>query len=395
MITNGFTYIAVLVFLAAVLVGAEKLTKWKFFKFVPPVVLLYLLTMLLCTVGAWDMEATKGAYSALKNNILYAMLCLMLLRCDIRKVLKLGPRMLGGFFAASISISIGFIATYAIMNGMLGSEAWKALGALCGSWMGGSGNMVAVQQALHISEADMAYALVIDSIDYSLWVMFLLWAISFAPQFNKWTKASTATLDEVCARLEKEMQEEDKHMNFPGLLFLIGGSLLVSALSQNAGNAIFEWTKTLIGGNTPWIDSATWTVLVATIIALVAAVTPIGKIAGAAELSNVMLYIVIALLASRASLLELTDAPVWIISGFMILAIHGIILVVIAKIFKLDMFTCGVASLANIGGTASAPVLAASYSGALVPVGVLMALMGYIIGTGGGILTANIMRLFA
>lgn len=395
MITNGFTYIAVLVFLAAVLVGAEKLTKWKFFKFVPPVVLLYLLTMLLCTVGAWDMEATKGAYSALKNNILCAMLCLMLLRCDIRKVLKLGPRMLGGFFAASISISIGFIATYAIMNGMLGSEAWKALGALCGSWMGGSGNMVAVQQALHISEADMAYALVIDSIDYSLWVMFLLWAISFAPQFNKWTKASTATLDEVCARLEKEMQEEDKHMNFPGLLFLIGGSLLVSALSQNAGNAIFEWTKTLIGGNTPWIDSATWTVLVVTIIALVAAVTPIGKIAGAAELSNVMLYIVIALLASRASLLELTDAPVWIISGFMILAIHGIILVVIAKIFKLDMFTCGVASLANIGGTASAPVLAASYSGALVPVGVLMALMGYIIGTGGGILTANIMRLFA
>lgn len=395
MITNGFTYIAVLVFLAAVLVGAEKLTKWKFFKFVPPVVLLYLLTMLLCTVGAWDMEATKGAYSALKNNILCAMLCLMLLRCDIRKVLKLGPRMLGGFFAASISISIGFIATYAIMNGMLGSEAWKALGALCGSWMGGSGNMVAVQQALHISEADMAYALVIDSIDYSLWVMFLLWAISFAPQFNKWTKASTATLDEVCARLEKEMQEEDKHMNFPGLLFLIGGSLLVSALSQNAGNAIFEWTKTLIGGNTPWIDSATWTVLVVTIIALVAAVTPIGKIAGAAELSNVMLYIVIALLASRASLLELTDAPVWIISGFMILAIHGIILVVIAKIFKLDMFTCGVASLANIGGTASAPVLAAAYSGALVPVGVLMALMGYIIGTGGGILTANIMRLFA
>lgn len=395
MITNGFTYIAVLVFLAAVLVGAEKLTKWKFFKFVPPVVLLYLLTMLLCTVGAWDMEATKGAYSALKNNILYAMLCLMLLRCDIRKVLKLGPRMLGGFFAASISISIGFIATYAIMNGMLGSEAWKALGALCGSWMGGSGNMVAVQAALHISEADMGYALVIDSIDYSVWVMFLLWAITFAPQFNKWTKASTTTLDEVCARLEQEQKEEDKHMNFPGLLFLIGGSLLVSALSQNAGNAIFEWTKTLIGGNTPWIDSATWTVLVVTIIALVAAVTPVGKIAGAAELSNVMLYIVIALLASRASLLEMTDAPVWIISGFMILAIHGIILVVIAKIFKLDMFTCGVASLANIGGTASAPVLAASYSGALVPVGVLMALMGYIIGTGGGILTANIMRLFA
>ncbi|WP_283674770.1 DUF819 family protein [Butyricicoccus sp. Marseille-Q5471] len=387
MITNGFTYIAALVFLAAVLVGAEKLTKWKFFKYVPPVVLLYLLTMVLCTVGAWDMEATKPAYAALKNNILYAMLVLMLLRCDIRKILKLGPRMLGGFFSASISIGIGFIVTYAVMHSQLGAEAWKALGALCGSWMGGSGNMVAVQAALNIGESDMAYALVIDSIDYSIWVMFLLWAISFAPQFNKWTKASTSTLDEVCKRLEDEQAVASNHITFAGMLFLIGGSLLVSALSQNLGVAI--------NGVAPWLDKATWTVLVVTVISLIAAVTPIGKIAGSAELSNVMLYIVIALLASRASLLELTDAPMWILSGFMILAIHGIILVILAKIFKLDLFTCGVASLANIGGTASAPILAASYSGALVPVGVLMALMGYVIGTGGGLIVANIMKLFA
>lgn len=387
MITNGFTYIAALVFLAAVLVGAEKLTKWKFFKYVPPVVLLYLLTMVLCTVGAWDMEATKPAYAALKNNILYAMLVLMLLRCDIRKILKLGPRMLGGFFSASISIGIGFIVTYAVMHSQLGAEAWKALGALCGSWMGGSGNMVAVQAALNIGETDMAYALVIDSIDYSIWVMFLLWAISFAPQFNKWTKASTSTLDEVCKRLEDEQAAASNHITFAGMLFLIGGSLLVSALSQNLGVAI--------NGVAPWLDKATWTVLVVTVISLIAAVTPIGKIAGSAELSNVMLYIVIALLASRASLLELTDAPMWILSGFMILAIHGIILVILAKIFKLDLFTCGVASLANIGGTASAPILAASYSGALVPVGVLMALMGYVIGTGGGLIVANIMKLFA
>ena len=101
-----------------------------------------------------------------------------------------------------------------------------------------------------------------------------------------------------------------------------------------------------------------------------------------------------ALLASRASFLELTDAPVWIIAGFMILGIHGILMVLCAKIFKLDMFTCGVASLANIGGSASAPILAGAYSGALVPVGVLMALMGYVIGTGGGLIVANIMSLF-
>ncbi|RGZ01563.1 DUF819 family protein [Clostridium sp. AM58-1XD] len=387
MITNGFTYIAVLILLAGLLVGAQKVTKWKFFDWVPPIVLLYLLTMIFCTFKVWDMESTAGAYSAMKNNILYAMIFLMLLRCDIRKILKLGPRMLGGFFAASVSIGLGFIITYAVLHTSLGSEAWKALGALCGSWMGGSGNMVAVQAALDIGEADMGYALVIDSIDYSLWVMFLLWVINFAPKFNKWTKASTKTLDEVCARLEEEEKEEKGNITFSTILFLIGLALTVSAAGQNVG--------ALLQKAMPFLDKSTWIVLVVTLVGLIGAVTPVGKMAGGAELSNVMLYIIVALLASRASLLEMSDAPLWIAAGLMILAIHAILLLILAKLFKLDMFTCGVASLANIGGTASAPILAGAYSSALVPVGVLMALMGYVIGTGGGLIVARIMSMFA
>ena len=386
MITNGFTYIAVLIFLAAFLVWLQKYTKWKFFDYVPPIVLLYLVTMIMCTLNVWDLKATKPAYSALKNNILYAMIFLMLLRCDIRKILKLGPKMLGGFFAASVSIGIGFIATYAILHGVLGAGSWKALGALCGSWMGGSGNMIAVQAALDIGEADMAYALVVDSIDYSIWVMFLLWAINLAPKLNKWVKADTATLDEVSRKLEDDAKANDGKITFVNIIFLLGVSLVISAFGQNIGTAI--------NGVAPFLDKATWTVLLITLAGLVGAITPIGKMAGTSELSNVMLYSVVALLASRASFLELTDAPFWIIAGFMILAIHGIILVLLAKIFKLDMFTCGVASLANIGGSASAPILAGAYSGALVPVGVLMALMGYVIGTGGGLIVAHIMSLF-
>ena len=386
MITNGFTYVAVLIFIAALLVWLQKHTKSKFFDYAPPIVLLYLITMIFCTLNVWDLEATKPAYSALKNNILFAMIFLMLLRCDIRKIFKLGPKMLGGFFCASITISLGFIITYAILHGPLGEGAWKALGALCGSWMGGSGNMIAVQAALDIGEADMAYALVVDSIDYSIWVMFLLWAINLAPKFNKWVKANTKTLDEVSKRLEDNAKANDSSITFVNIIFLLGLSLVVSALGQNIG--------TTLNGALPFLDTSTWTVLFITLAGLVGALTPVGKMAGTTELSNVMLYSVVALLASRASFLELTDAPVWIIAGFMILGIHGILMVLCAKIFKLDMFTCGVASLANIGGSASAPILAGVYSGALVPVGVLMALMGYVIGTGGGLIVANIMSLF-
>ncbi|MBQ9871033.1 MAG: DUF819 family protein [Eubacterium sp.] len=390
MITNGFTYVAVLIFMAAVLVTLEKKAtgRWKsFFKYVPAVVLCYLLAMLLCTLKTWDMEETKATYSALKNNLTYAMIFAMLLRCDIRKVLRLGPKMLVGFFAATLTIMVGFIGAFLIMKNFIGSDSWMGLGALCGSWIGGSGNMVAVQAALNIGEADMGYALVIDSIDYSLWVMLLLWAIHLAPRFNKWTRADTTRLDEVSIRLEEEAKSNTKPVTFQSLILLIGCAFLVSAVATNVGEQLYAWTG--------FSDKATWTVLFVTVVSLIAAVTPLGKVAGSQEVSNLLLYVVIALLASRASLLELGDAPAWIITGFIVLAIHCILMILICKLLKLDLFTAGVASLANIGGTASAPVLAGSYSGSLVPVGILMALMGYVVGTPLATLCANIMKMLA
>ena len=390
MITNGFTYVAVLIFMAAVLVTLDKSSTGamkKFFSYVPAVVLCYLIAMLLCTLKVWDMEATKPAYSALKNNMTYAMIFAMLLRCDIRKVIKLGPKMLIGVLSATATIVVGFIVAFLLMKGVIGSDAWMGLGALCGSWIGGSGNMVAVQTALDISEADMGYALVIDSIDYSLWVMFLLWAIQLAPKFNKWTKADTRALDEVSVRLEEETKSNTKPITFQSLILLIGTSLLVSAIASNIGTMLYDLTG--------FSDKATWIVLIVTGLALIAAVTPLGKVAGSSEVSNLFLYTVIGLLASRASLLELGDAPAWIITGFIVLLIHTILMLIICKLIKLDMFTAGVASLANIGGTASAPVLAGSYSGALVPVGIMMALVGYVIGTPVAILCARIMSMLA
>lgn len=390
MITNGFTYVAVLIFMAAVLVTLDKSSTGvmkKFFSYVPAVVLCYLIAMLLCTLKVWDMEATKPAYTALKNNMTYAMIFAMLLRCDIRKVIKLGPKMLIGVLSATATIVVGFIVAFLLMKGVIGSDAWMGLGALCGSWIGGSGNMVAVQTALDISEADMGYALVIDSIDYSLWVMFLLWAIQLAPKFNKWTKADTKVLDEVSVRLEEEAKANTKPITFQSLILLIGSALLVSSVASNLGTMLYDLTN--------FSDKATWTVLIVTAVALVAAVTPLGKVAGSGEVSNLLLYTVIGLLASRASLLELGDAPAWIITGFIVLLIHAVLLIIICKLLKLDMFTAGVASLANIGGTASAPVLAGSYSGALVPVGILMALVGYVIGTPVAIVCARIMSMLA
>ena len=397
MITNGFTYIAVLACIAGCLIWAQKSTQAKFFDFVPPVVLLYLIGMLCCTFKIWDAAATKDAYNTVRNPILYAMIFLMLLRCDIRQILKLGPKMLLGFFCGSISIGIAFFVTYAGMHSLLGADAWKGLGALCGSWMGGSGNLVAVADALKAEEIQLAGASIVDSIDYSIWVMLLLWAINFAPKFNKVMGANTKTLDEVAARLDAEFAEaKKKPVEFGGLMFLLGLGLLASALCTNAGTYLASAIPEAIPLLKNVFDKATYIIVLITILGLVLAMTPIGKIAGSAELSNIMLYMVIALIASRASFMELLEGGMlwWIVAGFVILAIHGVLMLLCAFIFKLDMFTCGVASLANIGGTASAPILAASYSGSLVSVGVLMALMGYVVGTFGGIGVGYAMSIF-
>ena len=390
MIKDGFMYIAALVFIAAVLVCLPKIFRGKtasnIFRFAPPVVLIYLGLMILCTVRLWDLEATADAYGALKNPILYAMLFLMLLRCDLKKIIRLGPKMLIGFFAATVSIGLGFVVSYAIMRGALGEGAWKALGSLCGSWMGGGGNMLAIQAALDVDESAMAYALVMDSICATIYIMFLLWAIGFSKKFNAWTKADTRIIDEVGQALEAEAGTNMKPITWQNIILLTGSGLIISALSQKAGVAI----NTVL----PFFDKATWTVLVVTVLGVGLALTPFGKIKGTEEISNVMLYIVIALIASRADLAGMGDAPVWLIAGFIVLIIHVGIMLILAKLLKLDIFTCAVASLANIGGTATAPVLAGTYSNALVPVGIVMALLGYVVGTGGGLIVAQLMSLF-
>ena len=233
MITDGFTYLAVIVFFAGAVVWGEKVFKVRFFKYVPAVVLIYLGAMLLSTFALWKKtDEVTIYYHMTKTNLLPAMIFLMLLRCDLRKIITLGPRMLLGFFTASLSIMVGFVIVYAIFKGMYEPGTWKSFAALSGSWMGGTGNMVAIQGALDVPSAKMGYALLMDSVDYAIWVMILLALIPFAPLFNKWTKSDTALLDRIGRDLNETQGKVRRHIEFPDLILLIGTGLFVSALSM-------------------------------------------------------------------------------------------------------------------------------------------------------------------
>jgi len=385
MIENGFSYLAVLMMIASGIVYIEKKSQHKLFEYLPAIVILYFVVMLASTFGLWEKtESVTATYKSVKSNLLPAMIFLMLLLADMREIFKLGKKMLLTFLLASVSIALGFVGMFALFHTSFGAESWKAFAALSGSWMGGTANMVAIQGALNLPDSAMGYTLLIDSIDYAIWVMILLALVPFAKKFNTWSKADTSIIDEVGTRLALK-EENKKPIDFASLFFLLGTSLLVSALAQYNASLL---------PTTDFLTTTTWIVILATLAGIVFAMTPLAKISGSSELANIMLYLIVALIASRANFSELTEAPLYIFAGFVIITIHVIIMVIFAKLFKLDLFSLGVASLANIGGVASAPILASAYSKALIPIGVLMAMMGYILGTFGGLMVGKILESF-
>ena len=210
MITNGFTYIAFLMFVAGTLLFLQKNTKWKIFDIVPPLVWIYVLHMIICSFGVYETDAVKATYSAFKNNLLYAMIFVMLLRCDFRKLGKLGPRMIAIFLGCSLTLAIGTIAAYPIfMNSIGGGEkTWAAVAALYASWVGGSGNMAAMEAAFTIDPGAYGAALALDTVCYSVWIALLLMAVKIAPKWNKVCKADTSKLDAIADAANAEIAKD-------------------------------------------------------------------------------------------------------------------------------------------------------------------------------------------
>ena len=385
-IANGLTYIALLMFVAGGLMFLQRTTKWKIFDIVPPLVWIYVLHMVLCTLGIYESDAVKSTYSAFKNNLLYAMIFVMLLRCDFRKLAKLGPRMIAIFLGCSLTLAIGTIVAYPLfMNTMGGGETtWAAVAALYASWVGGSGNMAAMEVVFEEFMDYGAYgaALALDTVCYSVWIALLLLAVKFAPKWNKMCKADTSKLDAVADAANAEVAGVKKQATAADWIFLFGISLLVSAACQWGGKAINTWLCSI---GLDMFGAATVTTILITILGLICALTPMGKMAGVEEMSSVYLYLVVSMLASRASLVDLIAAPMWVVYGFAILLVHVVLMFVLSKVFKWDLCMVSTASLANIGGSASAPIVATAYNPNFAGIGVLMGVLGAAVGNFFGI----------
>ena len=351
--------------------------------------------MFLCTLGVWDMAEAKPAYSALKNNLTYAMIFAMLLRCDFRKLAKLSGRMIAIFLGCSVTLAIGFIIGFPIFKSSLGGgeTIWGATAALYASWVGGSANMAAMQDALPVDLGAYACALTLDTVCYSVWIALLIFMVRYSSKWDKSVKADTSKLSAIADVANEEVEKEKKAKATSGdWVWMIGLALIVSALSQWVGA---KMGAGFAGMGLKMFDKGTCTTLFVTILGLVCAMTPLGKLPAANELSSVLLYAVVALLATQAPLNALIEAPMWVVYGVFILVLHVVGMYILSKLFHWDLCMVSTASVANIGGPASAPIIAVAYNPNYAGIGVLMGIFGQAIGNFFGLGMGWLLNLMA
>ena len=396
MITDGFFFLATLIGIAAILVYLEKRRGMAVFKYVPGFVFLYLIAATLNTLGVFGQtDSIDAVGSGVKDALLPAMIMLLLFQCDVRQIIKLGPKLMLTYTAAVVSIFAGFVVAFLLFKGVLDPEAWKGFAALAGSWTGGSANMVAVQEILQAPESLFGHVLIVDTIVYSLWLLLMFSGTGIAQRFNVWVKADTSYLETQVAAVtnpgDTSAGEEGKPngsgetLDLVALFRVIALGLFASAAATWVGNQLPQ-----IG---VVVTSTTWTILIVSVLGLIIGSTRFGKMPGASEVSHIMLYIIIGIIAAGSDFSSLVEAPLYLLAGFVVVTIHLLLMVVYAKLTRTELFSLAVASTANIGGVASAPVVASAYSQQLVPVGVLYALIGAFAGTFFGLATGQILSM--
>jgi uncharacterized membrane protein len=276
------------------------------------------------------------------------------------------------FFFGTLGVIIGAPIAYLLVKKGLGPEAWKGFGALAGSWIGGTGNMAAVSQGLKTSGSDFGLAVLADNLVYIIWLPIMLGSKNLAVWFTKFTKVSAERLKQIEVKSQALITEKGK-MEMRHLLYL---------LFLGFSNA---WLSSFLSGLLPEIPplltSGTWKILLITTFGVCLSFTPAKKIPGTHALAMGLVYLFVANMGARAEINGLAQQSVWFVMGaFVWIFIHGFFCILGAKIFRMDIHTVAIASAANIGGAASAPIVAAYHHKFLVPVSILMALIGYAIG---------------
>jgi uncharacterized membrane protein len=396
----------------------------KFYKYIPALLMAYMLPGVFTTVGIispeWQTVSETGetvnhtsqVYYIASRYLLPASLVLLTLSIDLKAVFNLGPKALIMFLTGTVGVIIGGPLAVLLISaispetvGGVGPDAvWRGLATLAGSWIGGGANQAAMLEIYGYNTENYASMVIVDIVVAELWMAILLLGIGKSKQIDRWLKADTSAIEELkekvssyTAKITRNPSLTD-HMIILGIAFTVvgiahfGADVISSFLKDN-----FEAVSDKSSAMSSFGSQFFWMVTIATAIGISLSYTKFKKYegAGASKIGSVFIWVLVATIGMKMDLTKIADNPGLIIVGLVWMAIHVGLLFLTAKIIRAPYFFLAVGSKANIGGAASAPVVAAAFHPSLATVGVLLAVFGYVVGTYGAMLTAELMRIVA
>lgn len=378
---------------------------WKtFYTYVPALLLCYLIPSVLNTFGVIDGNAS-GVYPIARDYLLPSALVLLCIAIDFQAILRLGPKAIVMFLTGTIGVMLGAIVSFLAMGVIhpdtVEGETWRGMTTITGAWIGGGANQAAMKEVFEVDATLFGQFVAVDILVASLWMAVLLFLAGRAQAFDRWTGADVSAIDALKNRIEQYQAEHARIPTLTDVMVVLAVGLGVTGLSHALTGPTVAWIASLPAEWRLQDYSLTsnffWIVVYATTFGMLLSFTKARSLegAGASTIGSAMLYILVAAIGMHMDLNALLDRPWLFLLGLIWMATHGLVLLAVAKLIRAPLFFMAVGSQANVGGAASAPVVASAFHPALAPVGVLLAVLGYALGTYCAYITGLLLRSLA
>lgn len=405
-ITNDAVVLGLLISSLGFVFYTSQMKQFKlFYRIIPALLMCYLIPAILSTTGIISPKVS-GLWPVAKNYLLPASLILMTLSTDLKGIIRLGPKALIMFATATVGIILGgpiaimitSIFSPETVGGADFDAVWRGLATLAGSWIGGGANQTAMLELYQFNTEKYGAMLAVDVVVANIWMAFILLGAGKTEKIDKWLKADASEIEKLKTDMASYSSSVERNTNFNDLIKIatiafggVGLSHLLADLFRS-----MALTSPAIA-NSILANAFFWIVLLSTTIGVGLSFTKLRKLegAGSSKIGSVFIYVLVAIIGMKIDLSELVKYWDLIFVGLIWMAFHVLLLFIVAKIIRAPFFFLAVGSKANVGGAASAPVVASAFHPSLAPVGVLLAVLGYALGTYGAMFCAYLMEVVA
>ncbi|MDH5432316.1 MAG: DUF819 family protein [Gammaproteobacteria bacterium] len=337
--------------------------------------------------------AGSQLYYVASRFLLPASLVLLIISVDFKKIVALGPKALILFITGTLGIVIGGPIALIIMSWInpevVSGDVWRGMTTVAGSWIGGGANQAAMKEVYEVSGSLFSSMIAVDVLIANVWMAVLLIMAGRAASIDKKNNADTSAIDDLRETVEKFNRENARNPDLTDLMMIIAIAFGVTALGHVMAEVMVPFIKSIWPESwRPASDFSLtskffWMIVTVTISGLILSTTKVKNLeaAGASKIGSVFIYILVASIGLHMDVTAVTERPWLFLLGAIWMIFHASLMLLVAKLIKAPVFYMAVGSQANVGGAASAPVVAAAFHPSLAPVGVLLAVLGYAIGT--------------